>query len=117
MNNKELQALRKLLMLDVSEAAEHIGDVSNRSWQFWEAGRSAVPKDVADLMEDYVNLRDSLLRSRINEFEKTGKRIKLNYYISIDEFEQATGKRNVVMWRITNSVAAELYAERMAELV
>lgn len=34
MTGKELQALRKFLLLDVKEAADIIGKVSPRSWQY-----------------------------------------------------------------------------------
>lgn len=46
LNNFELQAIRKLLCLDVSEAAELVAKVSNRTWQYWESGCSPVPHDV-----------------------------------------------------------------------
>jgi hypothetical protein len=110
MNNKELQAFRKLLMLDVKEAAEHIGDVSPRTWQYWEAGRNPIPKDVENEIKDFVNLRNSLLKRRILEWQNGDLRVA-QYYMTINEFEQTTGKRNVVMWRITNSVAAEILSE------
>lgn len=116
MNNLELQALRKLFMLDVSEAAEFIGKVSPRSWQYWEAGRSLVPQDVSNQMTDYAQIRDDLLARRLEQCIPD-ERIKLNFYQNIDEFEATTGKRNVVMWRLTQSVAAQLYAEGLAELV
>ncbi|WP_118986296.1 Aca2/YdiL-like domain-containing protein [Photorhabdus sp. CRCIA-P01] len=68
MTNKELQALRKLLMLDVKEAAECIGGVSSRTWQYWEAGRYPIPQDVESAIKDFVNLRNSLLKRRISEW-------------------------------------------------
>ena len=57
MNNLELQAARKLLMLDASEAAEEIGNVSTRSWQYWETGERAVPDDVVDEMLALISIR------------------------------------------------------------
>ncbi|WP_350304902.1 Aca2/YdiL-like domain-containing protein [Photorhabdus viridis] len=110
MNNKELQALRKLLMLDVKEAAEYVGGVSSRTWQYWETGRYPIPQDVESEIKDFINLRSRLLKQRISEFQNGDLRV-IQYYMTIDEFEQATGKRNIIMWRITNSVAAEISAK------
>lgn len=120
MNCYELQALRKLLMLDVSEAAEHIGKVSNRTWQYWESGRSPVPDDVAEEMLFWNSWRDDHLEIRIEQCKKdldSEELINLNYYKTLDDFEARTGKRNVVTWRITQSIAAQLYSERLCNLV
>ena len=120
MNCYELQALRKLLMLDVKEAAEHIGEVAPRTWQYWESGRSQVPGDVASAMLDWNAWRDQALKTRVKQINKLaslGERIRLNFYKTLDDFAAATGKRNVITWRISQSVAAELYSENRVELV
>lgn len=117
MTNKELKALRQLLALECSEAAEHIGNVSTRTWQYWESGRSPVPEDVANLITDFSTLRDSLVEQRYEEFRESGDFLTLNFYMDIDEFEKATGKRNVVMWKITNSVAGECLSAGIAKLI
>jgi len=116
MTNKELKALRQILALECSEAAEHIGNVSTRTWQYWEAGRSAVPDDVASQITDFSNTRDALIKQRYREFNATGEPISLDFYMTIDEFELATGKRNIVMWKITNSVAGECLSAGIAEI-
>lgn len=61
MNHKELQACRKLLMLDVSEAAELVGKVSARTWQYWESCRYPVPQDVEDEMQALIARRLELM--------------------------------------------------------
>jgi len=117
MTNKELKALRQILALECSEAAEHIGKVSTRTWQYWEAGRSPVPDDVANQMYDFAGIRDALVEQRYKEFQQSGDIIELNFHMTVDEFEEATGKRNVVMWKITNSVAGECLSAGFARIV
>ena len=107
-------------MLDVSEAAEHIGKVSNRTWQYWESGRSPVPNDVAEELFFWNSWRDDLLEIRIEQCKKDSgneQLINLNYYKTLDDFEVRTGKRNVITWRITQSIAAQLYSEGLCNLV
>ena len=116
MNNKELKALRLILTLEPGEAARHVGNKDIRTWQRWESGVTPVPQYVIDLMDDYNQLRDNLLETRYTEYRTKGTRIQLNFYLSLDEFEAATGKRDVVMWRITNSVAGECYSAGIALL-
>ncbi|NRB79163.1 MAG: DUF1870 family protein [Saccharospirillaceae bacterium] len=120
MNCYELQALRKLFMLDVKEAAELIGKVSARTWQYWESDRSPVPDDVAEEMLFWNGWRDDCFAARLEQCnpQNSGEdRIKLNYYKTLDDFEVVTGKRNVITWRLSQSVAAQLYSERLADLV
>lgn len=122
MNCYELQALRKIFMLDVREAAELIGDkpVSVRTWQYWESGRSPVPNDIAEAMLFWNGWRDDAFDERIKQCKPKNsglEPIPLNYYKTIDDFEKATGKRNVITWRLSQSVAAGLYSEGMAVLV
>ncbi len=121
MNCYELQALRKMLFLDVKDAAENVGDkpVSNRTWQYWEAGRSQVPEDIAESMLFWNRWRDDMLEVRLSQCKPLidNKKIKLNHYKTLDCFEKETGKRNVITWRISQSIAAQLYSEGFVELV
>lgn len=116
MNHKELKALRLIMTLEPGEAARHIGNKDIRSWQRWESGVTEIPQYVIDLMDDYNQIRDHLLEAHYREFQTKGGRIQLNFYLSLDEFEAATGKRDIVMWRITNSVAGECYSAGIASL-
>lgn len=114
MNNKELQAARKLLMLDVSEAAEHAGGVSARSWQYWEGGRSPVPDDVADEMQSLLRMRRDMI-AEVRE-QAAGKRFALRYFNSLAEFVNAHPDGNVLGWRLHQSVAAHYYAGGKVDL-
>lgn len=109
-------------MLDVREAAELIGDkpVSVRTWQYWESGRSPVPDDIAEAMLFWNGWRDDAFDARMSQCapkNSDGEPIKLNYYKTVDDFEKVTGKRNVITWRLSQSVAAGLYSEGFATLV
>lgn len=116
MTNKELQALRKLLMLDVSEAAEYIGKLkSPRAWQYWEAGRSPVPDDVVNSMLDLGDKRLTM----IDELEKQIKKSPNNqpvYYLHFEDFQEKQPKGTVIDWRLGQSVAAYFYGEGISDL-
>ena len=107
MTNYELQALRKLLFLDVAEAAKEIGEVTTRTWQRWEDGSRKVPQDIAGQMNDWCQLYSDMLDDkRLNNNDIT-------YHKTLDDFETATGKRNVVVWRLTQAIYSTLLLERL----
>lgn len=109
MNNKELQAARKLLMLDVSEAAEHVGNVSARSWQYWEAGRVPVPGDVAEQMQMLLRMRRDMIAQVFED--APAAQLTLRYFNSLAEFLTAHPEGNTVGWRLHQSVSAHYYCE------
>ncbi len=111
MTNIELQALRKLFLLDVAEAAEEIGHVSPRSWQYWESGRSPVPDDVATKMEALAKTRGEMLSHQRQEMSKAVAPHAIQFYRTRDAYTSSTGDQSAVMWRLNQSVAAALFAE------
>lgn len=106
MNNFQLQAMRKLLMFDVAEAAEVIGGVSNRTWQYWEAGRSLVPDDVKKTICELYELR-ILLISEINKVQIS----QFRWYHTYDSFIADYPQSDSVHWRLHQSVLAQVYAD------
>ncbi|WP_299314224.1 DUF1870 family protein [uncultured Halomonas sp.] len=116
MNSRELQALRKFLMLDVSEAAEIIGGVSKRSWQYWEAGRSPVPDDVEDKMNGLMTQRQYLMDEIGAKIDEAGGVISVPFYASYAEFAAENPDQGVIPWRLGQSVVAELYANGLVTL-
>lgn len=124
MNAKELQALRKLLMLDVGEAARIIGKVSARSWQYWEAGRSNVPDDVADLMNALLTQRQAIIEAiehRVRQHSEApddehGQRLQLPFYSSLEEYQKDHPEEGSMAWRAYQSAVAELYAKSLVNL-
>ncbi|MBH3136410.1 DUF1870 family protein [Serratia marcescens] len=120
MTNIELKALRQLLALECSEAAEHIGNVSTRSWQRWEDGSRPVPDDAAIKINYYAQIRNSLIDRQIeNAKHNKDAKIDLRFYLSVDEYQQTSGdqQRDVVMWKITNSVAGHCFSAGIANLI
>lgn len=115
MNNLELQACRKLLMLDVAEAAELVGKVSPRSWQYWESGRSPVPEDVEREMQDLLAQRLEMMAG-VDERLAVGEEITLTFAASFDEFSSANPGGSRLGWRLSQSVAALYFSEGHARL-
>lgn len=109
MKNYELQALRKLLMFSVAEAAVHLGKVTVRTWQYWESGSHAVPEYVADRIRELVEMRAQSLITRSLVLDNLGAVMEIAYYHTIDDFESATRQRNIVAWRLSQSIAVALY--------
>ncbi|EPH2696665.1 DUF1870 family protein [Klebsiella aerogenes] len=109
MKNYELQALRKLLMLSVAEAAIHLGKVTVRTWQYWESGSHAVPEYVSARIRELVEMRAQSLVTRTLVLDHQGTKMEIAYYHTIDEFEFATRQRNIVIWRLSQSIAVALY--------
>lgn len=118
-NNLELQAARKLLMMDVSEAAAEVGNVSPRTWQYWESGRSKVPTDVALEIETLLELRLERMRAIDDKLAALadGEILSLPYHLSFDTYVAANPEANKTLWRIDQSIAAMYYTEGHAALV
>jgi hypothetical protein len=120
-NGRELQAARKLLMMDASEAAEEIGKVSVRTWQYWEAGRTRVPTDVAIEVEALLEVRlerMGAIDDQLAELPKDGSaKLQLRYCMIFDEYTAENPGSSRTLWRIDQSIAAMYYTEGHAELV
>lgn len=111
-NNSELQAMRKLLMLDVAEAAELIGKVSARSWQYWESGKTPVPADVDEEIYSLIQIRND----RINDLSKwqldnDGETLEMDYYHAFDLFEAENPGKSKLDWRLHQSVVSFIFSE------
>ncbi|MBO9483782.1 DUF1870 family protein [Salinisphaera sp. G21_0] len=110
LNNYELQAVRRLLCLDVSEAAEFIGRVSSRTWQYWESGRSKVPDDVETEMYALVSMRNQVIESVFDEINGDDPGC-IRWYHTLSAFKEDFPESNSVLWRLHQSVCAYLFAE------
>ena len=115
MNNLELQACRKMLFLDVVEAAELIGEVGARTWRYYESGRSSIPERVLQKMDALLNRRQNVLEQmRVDavEYRKLGNgRQVVAFYPTFEQFEKETGVPDHLEWRIDMSVKSALYLE------
>ena len=108
MNHYELQAMRKLLMLDVKESAECIGKCSVRAWQLWEAGKNPVPDDVETEIYGLIGNRNLIINNAMTLDSDTGP---LRYYKTLEAFVRDFPKSNAISWRLHQSVCAYLFAE------
>lgn len=118
MNNLELQAARKLLMLDVSEAAEEIGNVSPRSWQYWETGQRSIPEDVTNEMYALLSIRTEQINKLDETLSKTtNNQLQLKYCLSFEQYQNDYPDAKKMQWRIQQSVAALYFTEGYAALI
>lgn len=103
MNNIELIAARLLLTLTVDEAALAIGNVSSRSWRFWESGR-AIPSTVADDMETLLAQRQALV-NRLSISDAPA----LAYYATLEAFQGDYPQQGLIDWRVWQSSVMAVY--------
>ncbi|MBI4997869.1 MAG: DUF1870 family protein [Rhodocyclales bacterium] len=117
-----LQALRRLLFFSVEEAALLIGDVSPRSWQYWERGDRTIPDDVVETVQRLCAWRAQAIataEASIRELQAhhgTQAESVLVWYQTLDDWATLPG-REPLLWRPQCSVIAELAARFSARLV
>lgn len=106
----ELKVARKLLGLSTVEAAEHIGKVSKRSWEYWENGQRTIKPDVEELINSLLARRKKIIAEVYNMGENT-KSISVIYYKTPEHCE------SVLEWRFSQSLASTLSLDFGARLV
>lgn len=111
MNANELESIRKLLMLDVVEAAENIGEVSNRTWQYWEAGRSKVPLNVSSKLEQLIQLRDETIYKILKDCSKESNEA-IKWYKSHQDFQCDYPNKSKIIWKIHQSISSVVFASQ-----
>lgn len=115
MNKLALIACRRILFLEVEEAATNIAGVSQRTWRYYESGRTPIPKNLIEKMQNLVACRASLKERMSTEADahrqKGEGRQVVPYYLTFDEYHQETGLDDVVGFRLDQSVKASLYLE------
>lgn len=100
MTNTELKALRRLFFLDVTEAAQFIGNCHVRTWQRWEQGTRSIPEDVIKIMNLLKEDRQEILA--ILQNKGTYENAKAN---------------NLLYARLIESVKAELLAKGIIDSI
>lgn len=110
MTKYELKQLRKLLFIEVVEAAKLIGDCEPRTWQRWESGDRGIPLDVEQTIQQLVLTRQEQLQFEFNEQDPNYR-----YFDTFEEYKNAGGGGNELKWRLAQSVATALLCEREAE--
>ena len=106
----ELKVARKLLGLSTVEAAEHIGKVSKRSWEYWENGQRTIKPDVEELIKSLLSRRREIIAEVYNMGEKA-KSISVIYYKTPEHCE------SVLEWRFSQSIASTLSLDFGARLI
>lgn len=83
MNGLELKLARETLGLSQYEAAEHIGKVNQRSWAYWESGRTPVKEDVAQLINRLIEQRKRIVQEYCNHQQaQPASKVVIVYYDS-----------------------------------
>lgn len=117
-----LQALRRLLFFSIEEAALLIGDVSPRSWQYWERGERTIPDDVIETVQRLCAWRAQAIagaEGSIRDLQaRHGQQTEsvLVWYQTLDDWATLPA-REPLLWRPQCSVVAELAARHGARLV
>lgn len=102
MEGLELKCARLLIGLSQDEAAKQIGEVSQRSWAYWESGERTIPQDVAEQMRELINRRKAIIQ-QFKELSEDKAQIVVIFY----ESPQDAGQTLLEM-RFNNSLAAML---------
>lgn len=103
-----LQALRRLLFFSVPEAAIMIGDVTERSWRFWEDGKRPIPADVIERIRLLLDWRRRAAQTALDVIGNH-RPAALVWYQSLDDW-MTLPDREPVFWRPHCSVVAEMCA-------
>lgn len=106
----ELKVARKLLGLSTVEAAEHIGKVSKRSWEYWENGQRTIKPDVEELINSLLARRREII-SEVYNMGENAKGISVIYYKTPEYCE------SVLEWRFSQSLASTLSLDFGAKLI
>lgn len=117
MSAADCQALRQLLLLTQAEAAAWVGEVSERSWQYWESGRRLVPEDVGRTLRSIAAARVKSVDAAIAQIEAGSRPVSVWYQTADDWKWRASPKDDAWAWKLHNSVVSELAGRGLVELV
>lgn len=116
MNGETLRAARLLLHFMQSEAAKHVGGVSDRSWHYWETGNRTIPADVERKIIDLLRWRSQALVVASKQIadmrnmlpaDKKNEQIGFVWYKSLADWCSLPG-RDPALFRPQQSVVAAL---------
>lgn len=114
MNHTELKTARKLLCLTAQEAAEFVGGMKTRSWEYLEQGAKKIPDDIVEKMQVLLQRRrDALADAQEKMLREEGD---LNA-ISVIFYENPEHCASILEWRFSQSLAITLAHDYHARLV
>ena len=122
MNKTELEAMRRLLFFSVAEAAELIGDVTPRSWQYWERGKREIPQDVFEKIKLLGEWRQSAIEALRSEIARANREqggmpsvIELRWFEAMEDWIKTPSPggepRLPEYWRPHQSALAQILSE------
>lgn len=117
MSSAECQALRQLLLLTQAEAGSWIGNVTERSWQYWESGKRPVPEDVAVKLRSVAKERFEHVDAALLELSTGARPVSVWYQSARDWQWRSAPDEKPWAWKLHNSIAAELCARQAITLV
>lgn len=120
-SSAECQAMRQALLFTQAEAAEWLSapPVSERAWQYWEAGKRTVPADVATALRGASAHRKQLIASALATLEEAGphQAIAVAVWYAKSEDWKWTLRGHGPSWKIHNSVVAHLACQGLVKVV
>ncbi|MFK4705643.1 DNA-binding transcriptional regulator YiaG [Roseateles asaccharophilus] len=119
MTAAECQALRQALLLTQAEAGLYVSasPVSERAWQYWEAGRRTVPADVAENLRALAKQKADAVDAVIQAASTAPPEPLIAiFYPRVSDW-QWTLKDHGTAWKLHNSVVAELAARGLVKIV
>lgn len=112
MTGLELKLAREILGLSQYEAAEHIGKVHQRSWAYWESGRSPVKDDVSQFVRMLLERRKQIISEFYNHQQaQPAQKVVVVYYDSPEHCD------SFLDWKFRQSLARTLSIDFDAVLV
>jgi len=115
----ECQAMRQLLLLTQAEAGEWLSTppVSERAWQYWEAGKRSVPADVAASLRAACDLRRESIEQAQRAIEAASGILHVGVWYAKAADWKWTLRPPGLPWKMHNSVVAHLAGQGAAKLV
>lgn len=114
MNHIELKTARVLLGLTTQDAAEHIGKMKQRSWEFLEQGRRPIPNDVVQMVRSLINRRREILATIQEKMLRENGNLK---NIAVIYYPNPNYCESVLDWRFSQSLAMTLTHDYGANLI
>lgn len=118
MNYKELIALRTMFFLTVPEAAELIGERSERLWRYWESNKRPIPESIKLKMNALIEKRHLMIESVEQVIkEKQADKVELEYCLTFKEYKARHEGSTRLNWRMAQSVAVHFLMLKKVSLV
>lgn len=112
MTGLELKVARELLGMSQYEAAEHIGNVHQRSWAFWETGERSIKEDVEKTINFLLERRREIIRQFVNSQDRNkAQKVAVVYYPTPDFCS------SYLEWKFSQSLARTLSLDFGATIV